>query len=294
MCFVSLSVPLHAQDLIVTGKGDSLNCKITKIGAENIYFTFKYKGEIRNTLLSVSDVASYQAGYYRTADLPAGKIPKNRTYPCFRFAVSGGWSYRTGRLSKNIPSDLRNYSQRLKSGFSYEAGLSYYFSEYLGAGVKYSEFLSSNSIDNVTVTYLDGSTGHGSINDRIRINFIGPVFSTRLFNSTKKNCLLLDFGIGYLGYRNKMVSTSGKYTLKGGTAGIYWNIGYDIGISRNLALVFQLSLTSGALSEYKISNGTRTEVVTLEKDSYENLSRIDLSVGLRFGKMKLRDGMRNK
>jgi hypothetical protein len=273
---VFLTVPLYAQDLIVTAKGDSLNCKITEIGADNIHFTFKYKGEIRNTLLPVSDVTSYQTNYYLTAEVPSDKILGNRNYPRFRFAVSGGWSYRTGRLPQNIPSGVSDYLQGLKPGFHYEAGLSYYFSEYLGAGFIYSEYLSSNSDD--------GSTGYGDMSDRIHINFAGPVFSTRLFNQTKKNCLLLDLGIGYLRYRDEVLFASEKLTLKGGTAGFYWNVGYDIGISKNLALGFQLSFLRGMLSEYKRSNGIRTDVIKLEKNEREDLTRIDLSIGLRFGK----------
>ena len=37
------SLPLIAQDLIVTIDNDSINCKITKIKPDFIYFTFKYK-----------------------------------------------------------------------------------------------------------------------------------------------------------------------------------------------------------------------------------------------------------
>jgi hypothetical protein len=209
-------------------------------------------------------------------EIPIDIRSDNKYYPRFRFAVSGGWSYRTGRLPQNISPDVSDYLQKLKSGFHYDAGLSYYFSEYLGAGLRYSEYLSSNSDD--------GSIGYGSMSDRIRINFIGPVFSTRLFNQTKKNCLLMDLGIGYLGYRDKALFASEELTLKGGTAGFYWNIGYDIGISQHIALGFQLSLISGLLSEYKSSNGTYTQVIKLDKDTRENLSRIALSVGLRFGK----------
>jgi hypothetical protein len=87
-----------------------------------------------------------------------------------------------------------------------------------------------------------------------------------------------------MGYKDNAVLTSGRYTLAGGTAGIYWSIGYDISISRNLALGFQLSLISGSLSKYKIFYGTRTEVIKLDKDAFENLSRIDISAGLRFNR----------
>jgi hypothetical protein len=276
LCFVFLTVPLYAQDLIVTGKGDSLNCKITKIRTDNIHFTFKYKGEIRNTLLPVSEVASYQTDYYQTEEVPSDKVSGNKIYPRFRLAVTGGWSYRIGHLPENVSPLVNDYLQELKSGFHYEAGLSYYFNEYLGAGFKYNEYLSSNSDD--------GSMGYGNLSDRIRINYIGPVLSTRFFNQTKKNCLLMDFGIGYLGYHDKALFASEKLTLTGSTAGLYWSIGYDIGISGNLALGFQLSLISGMMSEYKRSNGIYTNVIKLEKDSRESLSHIDLSIGLRFSK----------
>ncbi|MDR1161049.1 MAG: hypothetical protein LBK45_01795 [Tannerellaceae bacterium] len=201
---------------------------------------------------------------------------ENRNYPRIRLAVTGGWSDRIGHLPENVSPLINDYLQELKSGFHYEAGLSYYFSEHLGAGFKYNEYVSSNSDD--------GSMGYGKLSDRIRINYIGPVFSTRFLNRTKKNCLLMDVGIGYLGYHDKALFASEKLTLTGSTAGFYWSIGYDIGISRNLALGFQVSLISGLMSEYKSSNGIYTNVIKLDKDSRESLTHIDLSIGLRFSK----------
>ena len=53
---------LNAQDLIVTTKGDSLNCKITKVKSDNIYFTFTNNGNTFNSLLPMSNVNSYQYG----------------------------------------------------------------------------------------------------------------------------------------------------------------------------------------------------------------------------------------
>ncbi|MDR3339812.1 MAG: hypothetical protein LBT25_06960, partial [Candidatus Symbiothrix sp.] len=158
LCLCIFSISLQAQDLIVTGEGDSLNYKITKVKKDPI---------------SMKEI-----------------------YPHFRLALTGGWSYLTARLSDDTPAEFKDYSKELKSGFHYDVDFSYYFVEQLGVGFKYHEFLSSNKMDNVYATYPDGSTEYGSMSDDIRINFIGPFFSTRFFNSTKKNCLLMDLGLG--------------------------------------------------------------------------------------------------
>ncbi|MDR3218093.1 MAG: hypothetical protein LBU22_03795 [Dysgonamonadaceae bacterium] len=94
----------------------------------------------------------------------------------------------------------------------------------------------------------------------------------------------MDLGLGYMGYHNQSVLVSDQLTFKGGTVGLCWSIGYDIGLSQDWALGFQLSLMTGVLSQYKLSNGTYTETIKFEKEQYENLAHINLSIGLRFNK----------
>jgi hypothetical protein len=274
---------IKAQDLIITKEGDSLNCKITKIKANNIYFTFKYKEEIRSTLLPIGDVKYHQYNHYQTSIVPIDKIIDNKEkYPHFRVALNGGWSYRLAKLSNDIPSDFEEYSKDLKSGYNYGLDLSYYFSEHAGFGLKYSDFNSKNEIDIVS-TYPDNSTQYGKMSDNISINFIGPFFSSRFLNANKKNSLIMNIGIGYLGYNNNAVLIS-DYKIKGSTVGFCWDIGYDIGLSENFALGFQFSYTAGTLTEYELSDASKIQTIKLDKNNYESLSRIDLSIGLRFNK----------
>lgn len=303
MFFIVFAVSLRAQDLIVTNEGDSINCKITNVKSDIIYFTFRSGDEVLNTLLSVGKIDNYVIDYYSTAEVqveaPRGvsrevqrevsrETPREKNmgkeiYPHFRFAASGGWSYRTARLSPDIQSDFKNYYNKLKSGWHYDLGASYFFSEQLGVGLKYNEFRTSNEID-IYVDFEDGTTEYGSMGDNYRIKFIGPTFSTRLLNSTKKNCLLLELGLGYMDYRDKGHVLSMPVTIKGGTVGTYWSIGYDFGLTENLALGFQISSLSGTLYQITRSSGTQSVTEKLAKDKYENLSRIELSVGLRFNK----------
>lgn len=280
--FIVFSANLHSQDLIVTSEGDSLNCKITNIKTENIYFTFKHKNEIRSTLLPVNQVKYYQYNFFQTTEVPADKVTVNEIYPHFRAAFNGGLSNRTAKLADNIPSEFEQYMKNLKSGYNYNLDLSYFFAEQLGIGFKYNVFLSKNEIENIYVKQPDGSTLHGKMSDDITINFIGPFFSTRLLNSKKNNSLICNIGLGYTGYTDNAVVIY-DLLIKGNTLGICLDIGYDVGISDNVAIGFQISLLNGTLTQYELSQGTYKETVKLE-DEYESLARIDLSIGLRFSK----------
>ncbi len=280
---VVLSVSLYSQDLIVTSEGDSLNCKIIKINSDKIYFTFKYEGEIYSTLIPLGQVRHYQQNYYKTAIVSKDKVIDNEIYPYFSAAINGGWSYRTARLPDNIPHDFIQYVKDLRSGYHYGIDLSYYFSEHLGIGLDYYIYRSKNEIDNIYVIRPDGTTQYGKMSDDISIDFIAPFFSTRLLNSNKKSSLFVNLGIGYLGYKNETTVIT-DFTLKGSTLGYCWHIGYDIGISDNLAVRFQLLYITGTLREYEFSDGFNKETIKLEEGSYDNLNRIDLSIGLRFNK----------
>jgi hypothetical protein len=233
--------------------------------------------------LPLEQVNFYQFNYYQTSEVPADRIVGIELYPHFRLAINGGWSYRTAKLADNIPYDLTQYVKDLKSGYHYGLDLSYYFTEQFGLGFKYCNYRSKNEINDVYVTLSEGTKQYGKMSDDISIQFIGPYYSTRLLNANKKNSLIMNFSIGYMGYKDKAVLIS-DYTIKGNSLGLSMDIGYDIGLTKNFALGFQFSYLIGTLSKYEYFEGTYKETIELEKNNYESLSRFDLSIGLRFTK----------
>lgn len=68
---LSMVFKLQAQDLIVTTDGDSIHCKITKTTKEYVHFTFKHNDQIRNTLLSVDQIAAKEKDYFEESELSA-------------------------------------------------------------------------------------------------------------------------------------------------------------------------------------------------------------------------------
>lgn len=277
-CFSVLS-----QDLIVTTDNDSINCKITKVKPDNIYFTFKQGNEYNSTLIPVSKVKSHRFEYFQQNIVPEEKLIGYQNFPHLRLGVSGGFSYITAKVGESVPTDFVDYIKELKSGKNFGGDLTYYFAEQFGFGMKYYLFKSSNSIDNIYVDDNEGNRRYGKMSDKITTSFIGPAFSIRLFNRDKSNAFLMNLSIGYMGYSNNKVIID-NYKMTANTFGSSLDIGYDLGLTENLSLAFQISLLAGTLIEYEWEDGTSKETIKLEKGDYESLNRVDLSIGLRFNK----------
>ncbi|WP_199117237.1 outer membrane beta-barrel protein [Pedobacter sp. ASV28] len=263
-----LSLTTQAQDLIVTTKNDSINCKVTKIKADHIYFTYVHKGEVRHTLMPLSQVRHRQNDYYATSVIPLDAKAIHK-YTKFRIAVHGGYSQMVAKTASSVPNNLKSYIDELKSGSHFGAEASYFFSESWGAGLNFSLFNTSNVSNSLMRS------------DDLSVTFIGPNVSTRYSSPNEKHTFLLGLALGYLGYHNNVVETS-SYKLTGSTFGSTLAFMYDLRLSKSLALGAQFSYIAGSLTSLTASNGTTSITHKLEKEEYESLNRIDLSLGLRF------------
>ena len=271
---IGMTAPMHAQDLIVTAQGDSLNSKITKVEPDYVYFSINKDGGVLNTLLPMAEVRYYKYNYYATSALPADAgVDGPKDFPRLRLAINGGWSYRLAKVAGNLSSTQQDYIKGLKSGYSYGAEIAYYWSKKAGIGAKYDVFRSKNELEDVSGQAV-------VLSDDISISFIGPYYGSRFLTANKKNSFVMNLGLGYVGYNDKAFFGS-DYELTGGTAGLLLDVGYDIGLSKSFALGFQVSFIGGTLTQYKIDDGFNTTTIELDEDEYEGLARINLSVGLR-------------
>ncbi len=274
---------IFSQDLVITSKGDSINCKITKVNSDNIYFTFKYEDEIRSRLMPLLKVEKHIFNYYAISEVPENKHIGHDNYNHFRLAINGGFGYRIGVIPDDISPEFKDYIKELKTGYVYSGDLSYFITKYIGFGLKYNFFNASNSMDDIYIEDMFGNRRYGKMSDDISITFIGPTFTTRFIKANKNDAIILNVGVGYLGYNNDLVIID-KYNISGSSMGLTFDFGYDIALSSDLALGIQLSIISGSLFQYTLDDGNTKEIIILEEGEFESLNRIDLSVGLRFGK----------
>lgn len=226
------------------------------------------------TLLLTAGIA-LRAQTIVTSDTGAGRL-----IPKWRIAVQGGGAYRLGRVPSGLDSGMEDYIRKMKLGFDYGADITYFFGG-IGIGVTYSNSHFGNEAT-ITGTYIDGTAARGRMADSIDISFIGPVLSYRWLNQTGRNAFLMSIGFGYLGYQDKAAMIE-EFTLKGWTLGRLLSIGYDFGLSDRLSIGPVLSLITGTLTSYKITDELgRTETQNLDRDSYEGLSHATLTLGLRY------------
>lgn len=265
-----------SQDLIVTTSNDSINCKITKVKREQLYFVFKNNDKVQSTLIPLKNVASYKYDFYEESSISKDEIPGFNKNSGFRIAINGGYSYDPGKDYDSGSSELNDYFDKLRSGFHIEGNAIYFFDQYFGLGIRYSYFNAKNE--------LIGAFEYNSVvyRDDISVNFIGPQFSLRFLNKSQKNAFFLNSSIGYLSYKNEQ-DYSNPVEITGNALGFVSEVGYDIGIAENWSLGFQIGITAGRVKKVTIDDGISTEEIELPKNQRpQGSGRIDFGIGLRY------------
>ena len=198
----------------------------------------------------------------------------------WRVAVQGGFGYRLAKLEKTGNEVVDAHNKALMMGYTYGADVTYYFSSY-GVGVKYSDMHSQRK-DAVTAE-IDGEYVNGMYTDVIDIRYIGPMVYSRLVNKSGTGVFFLGAGAGYLDYTNngRMIEAG---TIKSGTLGVCLEFGYDLKLMNNIFLGASLGLVNGTLTSYTLTTDSAAvpQKVELDKDQFESLRHMSLSLGLRF------------
>jgi opacity protein-like surface antigen len=206
---------------------------------------------------------------------------KNDDLPRFRISLQGGWSYRLAKVADVGDADLKEYIKGLKSGFHLGADAAFFFTENYGAGLKYAYFNTKNEIANVTVTTATGETKTGLMRDKVNIHYFAPEFYSRFPFAENKLVLLAGASIGYLRYVDNAVLVD-DLKISGGTVGVGFDIGLDYMITQHFGIGANLGLIGGSISNLKYKDATGEREVDLDDNQRENLTRLDVSAGLRW------------
>lgn len=210
------------------------------------------------------------------------KRPSRGDFPRFRLALQGGWSYRLAKVADNIPADLKQYYKNLKPGFNLGADAGFFFTEEIGVGLKYAYFRAGNELSGVTVTFEDGQAATGVMKNQNHIHYIAPSFYYKFATAGDKLNFLAGASIGYLRYIDNGILVRSSYNLTGGTVGLGFEFGADYMITEHFGVGANIGLIGGSLSKVKVDDGTVQREVELEEENRENLSRLDVSAGVRW------------
>ena len=268
-----------SQDLIVTRTDDSLNCKITDIKPDYIFFTLMSNREIKKSVLPMGDVKIYQRNFYYKSGLPIEYLAA-REYPKFRIAIRGGYSYLFAKIPPNLEDNAVDYFKSLKSGFHFGADVNYFFNKTFGIGLKFSLFKTKANGQNILFDDGQGGSFRVNISDDRTDFLVGPSFIVRVLAPVTKNAFIAGATMGYFSYNDNVLIGNIPAIVKGSTLGMVLDLGYDLRLSDDFSLLFAMSVTLGGLTVATINGQT----IELPEGEVESMSRIDLSIGFSFNK----------
>ncbi len=225
--------------------------------------------------------ASSKKGFNSVNETPTTPPPRKIDFQKYRIATNGGWSYLMAKTNQNVPSDFKQYISELKSGMHFSADAGYFWRQHIGLGLKYSDFYTSNSLENIYITDNNtGQTRYGRMSDNIHNRLIAPMLYMRGYSKNEKIVWFANIALGYMTYKNENTAID-RYIIKGGTFGSCLDLGADLKLSKNFYFGLGLGYTAGALQKLKVDDGNSNRTVKLDKDNYESMNRFDVSGGFR-------------
>lgn len=123
----------------------------------------------------------------------------------------------------------------------------------------------------------NGNIVYGLMKDDISIIYFGAYAVGRVFAKNGVSGFYSELGFGKTYYENRAVFID-NYNITGSKLGIDFTVDYDIKLGNSLALGLGLNYNIAVLDEITV-NGQK---YSLKGDEKENISRINLMIGLRY------------
>jgi hypothetical protein len=305
LLLIFASLQCFSQDRIILNSGDTIRCTINKVTRNHVFFSQNFngisaKGKItKNNIREWTIVAQEKQQAFFPAWEPPATEPENRTelkaidasHDRFRVSFTGGAAYLMGNTEnakqtlqeKGVHiNDSEKYYTDLKLG--YQAKSSVYFNAFgdYWLGALYHGFYTSAEIT-TPLSMDDNYMYYGKYGERYFVNFAGAsIFSVSRYGRSKQLGLNSSFTIGPAFYRDEVDLLHEQVLIQGTSLATNLTIGLEYFIQPKISLSLESSLFSSTLKKINVTTGQSLQEVKLEKDNYENLSRLDLSLGLIF------------
>lgn len=273
-------VKVKYPDIIVKKNGDSLQCKIKEVTESSITYAFEsHNSKEFIAQIDRSQVSSYSYKWYQPSISPTNRSST------FQFHVNLGLGYRTAKGPDDASITYEEHVKGLRLGFAYNAGITFFPTEQFGLGAEFRSHRSSQSTDGVSFSDPYYGIANGTLSEKIKTTFLGPVVKIRTIDAIKKDVFKFGFGLGRLNYENDFSFINVNSKLEGKTLGLLLDFTYDVPINGSVKnfIGFHFSFVGGVIKEMEVSQGSNKQTVKLDEEEYENLARIDFGVGFRFG-----------
>ncbi|MBK7029114.1 MAG: outer membrane beta-barrel protein [Bacteroidales bacterium] len=211
---------------------------------------------------------------------PVKKDNRTGEWNRWNIGTSFGYSNLLLDISFDLGDEFANYLKRLKSGYHLGIEGQYFFNPYLGANISVTGFYTREHQDSLTAS--NGFfTIKGNIKDQMRIYTVTPMVVGRYsFHNRPEICL--GVGPAYLNYRNEGKALTDSATFTGSAAGLSSMIEIDYALTSRFSLGASSTYTHSVLKRINKITVAGTELMILNQDEYQDISRIDVSFHLRY------------
>ncbi|MFN2430725.1 MAG: hypothetical protein ABR574_11955 [Cryomorphaceae bacterium] len=292
LSLIAASISLHAQDLVVTNSGDSINCKILYQTDEML--KLKLYNEATETHLTteiaMSEIADTKLNFYKVESkrmalqTRSGRVDTlERTdilsVPKVRIYGSYGYSYKLGKSSARTAEEER-YEKDIRNGNRWGVGLDLFWNESSGIGLKFHQHRSDASLE-VAIEYDPTTIEIYDARQDLTISQFSVLYRFRKFNWNNRNAFNMGVGLGVVSYRDGvdifMPGAPQTVTEVAECIALELELSYDIGLSENLAFSIGAELSGGYFenSSLEFPDGT-TEKVEYEDDNGISAGRFGL------------------
>lgn len=262
---------IQAQDLLITIRRDSLNCKMGKLSNDFYPIEFKWDDTLMNGKIHKDSVLYFRKNVFRSMD----DYRLRPWYPIVAFGINIGYGHQFGPLRVGLTEDFKPKQGKFsdRDVFYSGADLVFYLSKMTGYGLKFH--------------YRNMLSGD------ISQYYVGPMISLRFWDTKRKNHWLLQGSVGYgrMEHNNAMIKIGTKdpeaIKLTANALAGDIDMGYNVRVTRHFSTEFKLSVSMAYPNFVRIYDYTRINPGGADPapdiSGYcQNMNSINLIIGLKF------------
>ncbi len=271
-----LSICAFGQDRIITNQGDTINCKIKSVSDLRIKFLATGSEVFRSIPLSmVSD-------HLRSAKKKEKR--KKQRLQVKTKGLSFRMTHGVAHVFKDyytVPKAFQRYINVLKTGYNFTTELTYFFGKHVGLGPRYSLFTASEKLSNQYFVDETGNLTIGDLSDKIILQDVGLNIIGRVAPKTNNFRFLLGLTVGYTHFKDNATRPQ-AFKVTAENIGFGMNSTIDAMLTPRLFGGLGINVMYSNFTRYKIKQGNMEADISLHKDDYINVLRIEVNLGLRY------------
>lgn len=285
-----LVTSLSAQDRIITLTNDTIDCKINRVTRSDIYFDVITQGVTTTGKIPLTGIISYSVSPVQTSGQDY-RVVKSGSTGTLRLGLTGGMGYiiSSSEVAEESIVSLgvteqkaRSYYKDLKTGWYGSAEATWMFNHRYGAGLKY-KFFNTNASMEYFFDVGDINIYYSDYRENIFVNYAGvSIFYREPIGKGGNFSLYSSYSMGVAFYRNESEIFYGNFLIAGKAFGVDGSLGLEYHITPLISAGAELSIFTATIRKITVTNGNVTETMDLEKENFENLSRAEASIGIRF------------